>query len=75
MHSSLIRMVHKAQNYAREPERVSVSQLGAFFEGKHDCYTINYDEGNWKCSCDHFRAQLFCSHIMAVERMLKGMIR
>ena len=74
MYSSLIGMVQKAQNYAQERERVSVSQFGASFRGEHNSYNVTYDQGNWGCSCDHFTAQQLCSHIMAIERMLEGMI-
>ena len=74
MHSSLIGKVQKAQQYAQERERVSFSQFSATFLGEHDSYQLTYDQGSWRCSCDHFSGYQFCSHIMAIERMLEGMI-
>ena len=74
MYSSLIGKVQKAQRYAQERERVNFSQFSASFRGEHDSYQITYGEGDWWCSCNHFSEHQFCSHIMALERMLEGMI-
>ena len=73
MYSSLIGKVQKAQLYAQEKERVIISSFKATFQGKHDSYEIRYDEGVWHCSCKHFD-EGFCSHTMAVEKMMDGMV-
>ena len=74
MYSSLIGKVQKAHLYAQERERVNFLQFSAAFRGEHDSYQVTYGEGNWRCSCDHFSAHQLCSHTMAVERILEGMI-
>ena len=74
MYSSLIGKVEKAQRYAQERERVSFEQFRASFRGEHDSYQVTYDEGNWWCSCNHFRVDRVCSHVMAIERILENMI-
>ena len=74
MYSSLIGKVQKAQLYAQEKERVIISSLKATFQGEHDSYEIRYDEGAWHCSCKHFGEDGFCSHTMAVEKMMEGMV-
>lgn len=74
MYSSLIGKVQKAQLYAREKERVIISSFKATFQGEHDCYEIRYDEGAWYCSCKRFGDNGFCSHTMAIERMMEGML-
>jgi len=74
MYSSLIGKVQKAQQYAQERERVHFSQFNASFRGEHDSYQVTYHEGNWWCSCNHFSPHQFCSHTMAIERMLEGMV-
>ena len=73
MYSSLIGKVQKAQLYAQEKERVIISSFKATFQGEHDSYEIRYDEGVWQCSCKRFDDGL-CSHIMAVEKMMEGMV-
>ena len=74
MYSSLIGKVQKAQLYAQEKERVIISSFKATFQGGHDSYEIRYDEGAWYCSCKHFGEDGFCSHTMAVEKMMEGMV-
>lgn len=72
MYSSLIGKVQKAHQYAQERERVVLSQFSAAFRGEHSSYQVTYDEGNWNCSCEHFSEDNFCSHAMAMERILEG---
>ena len=75
MYSSLIGKVEKAQRYALERERLSFSNFKVSFRGEHDRYQVTYDEGTWKCSCEHFNGRQLCSHAMAIERILEGMMR
>jgi hypothetical protein len=74
MYSSLIGMVEKAQRYAQERDRVSFSQFTASIRGEHDSYSVTYHDGAWHCSCDHFINHQLCSHTMAMERLLDGLI-
>ncbi len=74
MYSSLIGKVQKAQQYASERERLNLSQFRASFRGEHDRYQVTYSEGKWCCSCDYFNGRQFCSHVMAIERILDGVI-
>jgi len=74
MYSGLIGKVQKARSYAIERERVSFSSFAASFQGEHGEHQIFYDQGNWRCSCDFFGGHQTCSHTMALERMLEGMI-
>jgi hypothetical protein len=71
MYSSLIGKVQKAHQYAQERERVVLSQFSAAFRGEHSIYQVTYDEGKWGCSCEHFNEGNFCSHGMAMERILE----
>ena len=75
MYSSLIGKVEKAQRYALERERLTLSHFNASFRGEHDSYQVMYDRGRWKCSCEHFNGIQLCSHVMAIERILGGMMR
>ncbi|MBI4199459.1 MAG: hypothetical protein HY535_03175 [Chloroflexi bacterium] len=74
MYSSLIGKIEKAQRYAQERERVNFSRFVVWFQGEHDRYRLGYDEGRWECSCGFFNGRQVCSHTMALERILQGMI-
>lgn len=74
MQSSLIGKVEKAKRYAQEKNRVAFSRFSATFEGDNDRYSVEYDHGKWGCSCHTFSQHRLCSHMMAMERMLEGMV-
>lgn len=74
MQSSLIGKIEKAQRYAQEKERVTFSELSAKFRGENDNYTISYKNGKWHCSCSFFSQWGLCSHTMALEKILGGML-
>jgi len=74
MYSSLIGKVQKAQHYSHERERLKLLRFSASFRGEHRNYLVAYEEGDWLCSCDHFHEDHFCSHVMAIERILEDMI-
>ena len=73
MYSSLIGKVQKSQIYAQEKERVIISDLKATFQGDHDTYELNYGNESWQCSCKNFGTERFCSHTMAIEKIMEGM--
>ncbi len=74
MQSSLIGKVEKAKRYAHEKNRVCFSNFNASFEGEHDRYSVKFDQGKWSCSCHAFSQYSLCSHTMAMERILDGMV-
>ena len=74
MRSSLISKVEKARTYAEERERVSITTFGATFRGNHNNYRVSYDGENWHCSCPFFVSHDLCSHTMALQRILEGML-
>ena len=74
MHSSLISKIEKARTYAEEKERVNIITLGASFRGNHNVYEVSYDGGSWSCPCPFFASHDTCSHTMALQRILEGML-
>ena len=74
MHSSLISKIEKAITYAEERERVSITSFSAKFRGNHNSHEVSYDDGNWHCRCPFFASHGLCSHTMALERILEGML-
>jgi len=74
MQSSLIGKVEKAKRYAREPDRVTFAELAADFRGEHSTYAVNYRDSKWHCTCNFFSQWGLCSHTMALQRLLAGML-
>ena len=75
MDSSMISKIQKAKRYAAEPERINFKKLEVQFRGEHDTYTVTYDQNDgWNCQCHYFSTRGVCSHTMALERILNGMV-
>ena len=74
MDSSFMRKVEKAKDYALQRERVSFSNCTVKFQGDNGDYTITYEAGRWHCDCDYYIGRGICTHIMALEMILKGMV-
>ena len=74
MQSSVIGKIEKARRYAQEKDRVTFTSFIANFKGEHDDHLVEYSAENWACSCPFFAGHGFCSHSMALQRMLEGML-
>lgn len=74
MDSSLIGKVEKARHYSRERERVSFSRFTLRFQGDHRTHELAFRDGLSHCTCDYFGTHAACSHSMAMERILDGML-
>jgi hypothetical protein len=74
MQSSLIGKIEKAKRYAQEKDRISFSELSVTFRGDNDNYTTEYRNGKWNCTCRFFATWGLCSHTMALEKILNGML-
>ena len=74
MHSSLISKIQKANMYAREPDRLGITQFSTTFRGENDSHTVSYDVGHWTCTCDFFHGWGLCSHTMAIEKLMGPML-
>lgn len=75
MDSSMIGKIEKARRYAEEArERVVFDQFQTIVKGDNDHYNVTFDHGRWSCSCHYFAMHHMCSHTMAMERILEGML-
>ena len=74
MDSSTVSKIDKSRTYAEQKERVTIATLQASFDGNHNTYQITYDEAGWGCQCHYFDTRGVCSHTMALERILEGML-
>lgn len=74
MNSSLIGKIEKAKRYAAEKDRIHIRALEVKFDGDNEPHEIGLHDGVWRCSCDFFSGWGVCSHTMALERVLDGML-
>lgn len=74
MQSSIISKVEKARVYAGERHRVHFEDLRVTFAGENSDHEVSLTSGAWACTCDFFRDWTICSHTMAMERILEGMV-
>lgn len=74
MQSSIIGKIEKARRYAAEPERIHVEALRATVRGDNTDHQVEFAGEAWSCACDFFREWSVCSHTMAIERLLAGLV-
>ena len=74
MNSSLIGKIEKAKRYADEKSRIQITALRVHFDGENSPHEIGLEDGRWHCTCDFFSGWGVCSHTMALERVLDGML-
>jgi hypothetical protein len=74
MQSSLIGKIEKARVYAQERFRMTVENLEVTFRGENSDHRVSLAGGKWHCTCDFFGQWSVCSHTMALERILEGMV-
>lgn len=74
MDSGMIGKIEKAKRYAEERERIKIESLAVTFDGANNPHTVTLNDGVWQCDCDFFQTRLRCSHTMALEIILEGML-
>jgi hypothetical protein len=74
MDSGMIGKIQKAKRYAEERDRIHFSNFSVTFDGTNNPHTVKYEDGQWTCDCDFFHTRGRCSHTMALEMILEGMI-
>lgn len=75
MDSSMIGKIEKAKRYAAEASRrVVFKQFRVTVEGDNNTWAVTFDNGRWGCGCSYFKTHGLCSHTMAMERVLGGML-
>jgi hypothetical protein len=74
MDSGMIGKIDKAKRYAQERHRFHFKQFTVTMDGENNSHTVTYQNNQWRCDCDFFRTRQRCSHTMALEFILEGMI-
>jgi len=67
--------VEKSKQYAEETDRITFISFDVNFRGGHNEFRITYDDGKWDCDNPYFKSRGVCSNTMAMERLLKGMVK
>ncbi len=74
MDSAMISKIMKAKRYADERDRMEFKSFTVVFSGNHRDHTITFENDQWHCTCDFFAQRGICSHTMALEKVLEGML-
>jgi len=74
MDYGMIGKIEKAKRYAEQRDRIHFLSFGVTFDGENNPHTVTYSAGQWDCDCSFFKSRGVCSHTMALERILAGML-
>lgn len=74
MNSSFIGKIEKAKRYSEERHRLRFKSFDVEFQGDNNAHSVTFDPAGWRCSCNFFAGRGLCSHTMALERILEGML-
>jgi hypothetical protein len=75
MDYGMIGKIEKAKRYAEERDRFEVKQLSVMVGGANNPHVVQYEDGEWSCDCEFFNSRGRCSHTMALEIILEGMVK
>jgi hypothetical protein len=74
MDNGMFNKIYKAKRYAEQRDRIHFETLTVTFNGDNNPHTVHFDKGSWQCDCDFFQGRGTCSHTMALEIILEGML-
>ena len=74
MDYGMIGKIKKANEYAQQLDRIEMSSFSVTFQGTNNSHEVSYDDGQWQCDCDFFQTRGHCSHTMALEKVLVGLL-
>lgn len=70
----MISKIQKAKRYAQERERFHFKSFEIRVDGSNNDHNLTLEDGALICTCDFYRTRGTCSHTMAMEEILKGML-
>jgi hypothetical protein len=74
MDYAMLNKIKKAKRYAEERDRIHFKALTVTFNGDNNPHTVYLQDTSWQCDCDFFQTRGSCSHTMALEIILEGML-
>lgn len=74
MDYAMVSKLEKAKIYAGERDRFKFDNFRVTMNGKNNGHVVTYQDGKWGCDCEFFKSHGRCSHTMALEIILHGMV-
>jgi hypothetical protein len=75
MDNGLIGKIEKAKRYAEEErDRIKFESFNVTFNGENNPHQVSFENQQWTCDCHFFETRGYCSHTMALERILEQML-
>lgn len=74
MDYGMIGKIEKAKRYAEERNRFRFIQFHVTFHGDNNDHQVSCEKGVFQCDCEFFIVHQRCSHTMALEQLLHGML-
>ncbi len=74
MDYALIGKIEKAKIYSEEKDRINFDSFSVNINGENNPHHVEFKQGDWQCDCDFFITRRYCSHTMAMERVLTDML-
>ena len=75
MDYALIGKMDKARRYAEDRSRFRFDTFALTFHGDNNEHRVSFGDGAFVCDCEFFGSHRRCGHTMALEILLKDMIR
>ncbi|HBG74176.1 MAG: hypothetical protein A2X25_03970 [Chloroflexi bacterium GWB2_49_20] len=74
MDYGMIGKIEKAKRYAQERNRFLFEAFTVKINGENNSHSVKFTDNQWQCDCDFFQTRNVCTHTMALEEVLKGML-
>lgn len=74
MDYGMIGKIEKGKRYAQEKGRFHFQSFQVVMDGDNKNHLVRFENGDWNCDCDFFHSRGRCSHTIALETLLQGMI-
>lgn len=71
--TQLFKKIDKAKGYSTELERWTfVDPAHASLKSEHGTRQLEFRDNTWHCECGFFNTHAICSHVIAVEEVVRG---
>jgi len=75
MDSGMIGKIEKGKRYAEERgKRIHFQSFTVQVDGDNSSHAVKLENGQVQCDCDFFHSHGRCSHTIALETVLEGML-
>ncbi|MCZ7542256.1 MAG: hypothetical protein M5R40_01375 [Anaerolineae bacterium] len=75
MDYGMVSKIEKARRYVDEREqRIQFESFAVVIRGENGTHRLMFENNKWQCDCEYFKTRGVCSHRIALERILQGMV-